>query len=598
MYIYQFSVYYVNSNYIYFFRGFSLHDALAMIEDEDIEAESITLLPPTNACGNVTDEDSGDEDQVDINNLPGSLMQSSVEINIREQEDMQSSDDDIPLSEIRKKCVGFNKKEIKKKKVYQYIKEDIPLDTYTFPKNNDDLLGHGKSPTELFFNFFDNDILCKITEETNRYSQQKNTNVIVNMSEIKAFLGILILSGYLGVSRRRMYWENSKDTHNTLVAEAISRDKFEYIMTHIHFADNLMLDKNDKFAKLRPLFDHLNKRFLEKACPEEHHSVDEAMIPYNGRHGCKQYIHGKPIRYGFKFWVGATRLGYINWFEPYQGASTYVNELYKPMGVGATVVLTYADKLIDKWPDIRFHLFFDNFFSSPILFERLHEKGLGGTGTVRENRIPNLIIKDTKILKKEKRGAFDFAKIRDKNIIFIKWNDNNVVTFGSTVSGIAPANLVKRYSQKEKKYVYIDQPQVVQQYNKNMGGVDRSDQNIAQYRVNIRGKKWYFSMISHCVDMALTNAWHIYKKGGNAMDQLSFRRSVATTILEQNKKNFTHQKGRQRNNADLRYDRLDHLVFPQDKQTRCGQCHNKTTTRCRKCDIGLHVKCFIDYHTP
>ncbi|KAI5720139.1 hypothetical protein M8J77_002455 [Diaphorina citri] len=34
-----------------------------------------------------------------------------------------------------------------------------------------------------------------------------------------------------------------------------------------------------------------------------------------------------------------------------------------------------------------------------------------------------------------------------------------------------------------------------------------------------------------------------------------------------------------------------------EKQTRCGQCHQECTSRCKKCDIGLHVKCFELYHT-
>ncbi|CAH2016467.1 unnamed protein product [Acanthoscelides obtectus] len=72
-----------------------------MIENDDIEAESITLLPPTNACGTITDEDSGDEERLDINNLPGSLMQAEVEVNRNRNEDMWSSEDEIPLSEIR-----------------------------------------------------------------------------------------------------------------------------------------------------------------------------------------------------------------------------------------------------------------------------------------------------------------------------------------------------------------------------------------------------------------------------------------------------------------------------------------------------------------
>ncbi|CAH1995209.1 unnamed protein product [Acanthoscelides obtectus] len=72
------------------FKGVSLHEALTMIEDDGIEADSITLLPPTNACENVTDADSGDEDQLDINNLPGSLMQGEVDINVRKEQEMMT----------------------------------------------------------------------------------------------------------------------------------------------------------------------------------------------------------------------------------------------------------------------------------------------------------------------------------------------------------------------------------------------------------------------------------------------------------------------------------------------------------------------------
>ncbi|CAH1968769.1 unnamed protein product [Acanthoscelides obtectus] len=51
----------MNEYGVRFAKGFSLHEALAIIEDDDIEAESITLLPLINACGNITDKDSGDE---------------------------------------------------------------------------------------------------------------------------------------------------------------------------------------------------------------------------------------------------------------------------------------------------------------------------------------------------------------------------------------------------------------------------------------------------------------------------------------------------------------------------------------------------------
>ena len=61
---------------------------------------------------------------------------------------------------------------------------------------------------------------------------------------------------------------------------------------------------------------------------------------------------------------------------------------------------------------------------------------------------------------------------------------------------------------------------------------------------------------------------------------------------------FTYQTGRpsRHTNEDIRYDRLDHLVIKQEKQTRCGYCHQRATTRCLKCDVAVHVQCFVDYH--
>ena len=48
---------------------------------------------------------------------------------------------------------------------------------------------------------------------------------------------------------------------------------------------------------------------------------------------------------------------------------------------------------------------------------------------------------------------------------------------------------------------------------------------------------------------------------------------------------------------DIHYDGINHWVILQDKETRYAHCHAKTTTRCEKCGISLHVKCFKEYHT-
>lgn len=51
---------------------------------------------------------------------------------------------------------------------------------------------------------------------------------------------------------------------------------------------------------MRPIFNNLNKNCSKLVLGKGKFAVDESMISYYGRHSSKQYIRGKPIRYGFK----------------------------------------------------------------------------------------------------------------------------------------------------------------------------------------------------------------------------------------------------------------------------------------------------------
>ena len=57
------------------------------------------------------------------------------------------------------------------------------------------------------------------------------------------------------------------------------------------------------------------------------------MVFYFGKHGAKQYIHGKPTKFGFQLWVMATPLGYCTQFRPYAAKDSILQE-YENIGVG------------------------------------------------------------------------------------------------------------------------------------------------------------------------------------------------------------------------------------------------------------------------
>lgn len=136
-----------------------------------------------------------------------------------------------------------------------------------------------------------NDIMTHIVKSMVMFAIQKNDPTFqLSLDEMYAFVSILFLSGYVPVPWRRMLWEQSEDTHNIMVSETMRRNKFENIFKYLHVADNQNLPKGDKYGKLRPLINNLNEAFIQHAPIQEQISVDESMIPYFGRHGCKQFI--------------------------------------------------------------------------------------------------------------------------------------------------------------------------------------------------------------------------------------------------------------------------------------------------------------------
>ncbi|KAG5866826.1 hypothetical protein JTB14_016556 [Gonioctena quinquepunctata] len=133
----------------------------------------------------------------------------------------------------------------------------------------------------------------------------------------------------------------------------------------------------------------MKKRCIDNFVPETHLAYDESMVKYFGRHGCKQFIRGKPIRFGYKIWSLNTKDGYLANFELYQGKGPNVNTDYEKLfGKAASPLVVLLDEMPQEKKQLPYNFYVDNLFSGAALFSFLKFRGYSAIGTIRENRIP------------------------------------------------------------------------------------------------------------------------------------------------------------------------------------------------------------------
>lgn len=488
---------------------------------------------------------------------------------------------------------------------------DFTYNEKPFPEANYSSF-QSKSIVDFFEMFLDEEIILYLVEETNRYALFKNQpDPAVSPAEMKCFIAILILSGYNDLPSKRMYWEQSLDTRNELVYNSMRRNRFEQILRFLHLTSNDNMDPGDKLWKIRPFVDKIKGKCRRYFVAEKDLAFDESMVKYYGKHSCKQFLRAKPIRFGYKVWCLNTIMGYLIDFEIYQGKSVTPDVgIERNFGKAAAPLVKMIEELPDNLKSLPFSFYFDNLFTTFSLLSYLRLKGYGGTGTIRENRLPRSCpLSDKKLLGKKERGYFENTISKTDGILIAKWVDNSVVCIATNQYGVNPVTNVRRYSQKEKKHIQVSRPALLAEYNKKMGGTDRMDQNVGQYRIQIRNRKWYWALFTWLIDISINNAWCLYRKSNNSqISQIDFRRAIVQVYL---KKYSSAPKGTGRTPSassnvqgvidEIRFNRMDHLVekIPNDKRRRCAarSCKSSTRTQCRKCDVGLCIDCFVSYHT-
>ncbi|XP_046857868.1 piggyBac transposable element-derived protein 3-like [Xenia sp. Carnegie-2017] len=234
----------------------------------------------------------------------------------------------------------------------------------------------------------------------------------------------------------------------------------------------------------------------------------------------------KPTKWGYKLWARASTSGFMHDFEVYEGASEATVDR-SDVGVSGEVVLKLASSLSSGK---NHKLFANNYFTSLPLVEKLQERGIQFTGTIRNNRLKGCPLVSEKDLKSKGRGSYDMKVYLNKKIVVLRWLDKKAVTLISSYCGAQPMGVAKRWSKTEKKFVGIPKPEIVNEYNKFMGGIDLMDMLSSLYRYSIRSRRWYLYIWYHTMTVALVNSWLVYRKhqqNGKFMKLSKFQALVA-----------------------------------------------------------------------
>ena len=154
--------------------------------------------------------------------------------------------------------------------------------------------------------------------------------------------------------------------------------------------------------------------------------------------------------------------------------------------------------------------------------------------------------------------------------------------------------------QANRRGLPVQVPKCITEYNAGVLGVDLADWKTQKYRVGIKSKKWYFSLVTHCLDVAVVNSYILYNllHPKEKIDLLDFRVYVTTVLLKTDSNSKPKKTG-------VRVPRLPqplNLIGEKNElmmgsKRKCKVCKKNARKQCGQCNLGFHVQCFEAYHS-
>lgn len=157
--------------------------------------------------------------------------------------------------------------------------------------------------------------------------------------------------------------------------------------------------------------------------------------------------------------------------------------------------------------------------------------------------------------------------------------------------------------------IVVPCPQVVQDYNKFMGGIDKHDMLCCLYGIDTKSRKWWHRLFFRLIDMTIINAYVIYCDVNAKIPLTDFRRNLAMGLVSKGIVKHYSNKRRKISYSvphDVRLsNKGTHWPIFVESRGRCEVCssnkiHSRPYSICRACKVHLCVNnsknCFLIFH--
>ena len=256
---------------------------------------------------------------------------------------------------------------------------------------------------------------------------------------MQKFLSLHLLTGIIRKAEISQYWSTDPLLVTAIFNNIMSRNRYQSILELLHFNDNTFYDAadpgRDRLFNVRPLIEHLVKRFKEAYIPSREIVIYEELTFWKGRLGFKQCIPNK------RWWF------LIKVFQVMRNKWLPLEFVCLPRWskrLSWRCCLDGGPKLMLELYNKGYHVYIDNWYTSLKFFQYLESNGTAACCTARKNRIMPLWSLRNESLK---RGESVFR--RSGNMMMLRCRDKKEVYFLSTIHQMESVQTGKKNKQGE-----------------------------------------------------------------------------------------------------------------------------------------------------